>query len=543
MIYGKPVEPNLFNDEQMRQFVTDGYVVFQPDVPEEVHKTVREKLQYMVDEEYNYGNNVLPRVPEMDRILNSPEVRGALISVLGPGYIAHLHRFDHYIGPDTNQKTSMDEGFHQDGYSPLGRPRHHYPRFARLMYYPQDSPIEIGPTHAVPGTQYQKWLTAEDPKNAIPLAGKAGMVSITHFDVGHAAGINKLNQPRHMIKFVYLRAEEPREPSWDCQDRLWRNPAHFEAPHNLNLVWSHIWDWLCGKKDSYESFHAAKPNSTEVSLDTLNDADLDTRISAMHSIAARGDIKAIPSLIKRLDSDPQWERIMALYTLGSLGQPAVDPLVVVLKDSANDRDEDHSTNFLDFSRDSSDLQCSVSMKDATHALAAIGLPALNSLISLLDHSSVWVRVNAAFALGEMDSEAAKAVPALTRCLDDASHCVVRTAIDTLSIIHQKCEEFMPSLERLLKDGRPEWQTPVRCNYWTPYDQIRVNVATALTRLGNDARSAEQLLLDKLSDPNGHVSAFAAEALRRIGTPKAIEGVLQYLMTRRWDESLTKDRTF
>ncbi len=500
MIYGKPVEPKLFNDEQMRQFVTDGYVVFQPDVPEEVHKTVREKLQYMVDEEYNYGNNVLPRVPEMDRILNSPEVRGALISVLGPGYIAHLHRFDHYIGPDTNQKTSMDEGFHQDGYSPLGRPRHHYPRFARLMYYPQDSPIEIGPTHAVPGTQYQKWLTAEDPKNAIPLAGKAGMVSITHFDVGHAAGINKLNQPRHMIKFVYLRAEEPREPSWDCQDRLWRNPAHFEAPHNLNLVWSHIWDWLCGKKDSYESFHAAKPNSTEVSLDTLNDADLDTRISAMHSIAARGDIKAIPSLIKRLDSDPQWERIMALYTLGSLGQPAVDPLVVVLKDSANDRDEDHSTNFLDFSRDSSDLQCSVSMKDATHALAAIGLPALNSLISLLDHSSVWVRVNAAFALGEMDSEAAKAVPALTRCLDDASHCVVRTAIDTLSIIHQKSEEFMPSLERLLKDGRPEWQTPVRCNYWTPYDQIRVNVATALTRLGNDARSAEQLLLDKFPTP-------------------------------------------
>ena len=50
MIYGKQVEPKLFNDEQMRQFVADGYVVFQPDVPEEVHKTVREKLQYMVDE-------------------------------------------------------------------------------------------------------------------------------------------------------------------------------------------------------------------------------------------------------------------------------------------------------------------------------------------------------------------------------------------------------------------------------------------------------------------------------------------------------------
>jgi HEAT repeat protein len=132
---------------------------------------------------------------------------------------------------------------------------------------------------------------------------------------------------------------------------------------------------------------------------------------------------------------------------------------------------------------------------------------------------------------------------LTHCLDDTSHCVVRTAIDALSIIHQKSEEFIPSLERLLKGGRPEWQIPVRCNYWTPYEQVRINAATAFTRLGNDAASAEQLLLEKLSDPNGHVSAFAAEALRRMGTPKAIEGVLQYLMTRRWDESLTKERTF
>ena len=536
MVYGKQAEPKLFNDEQMRQFVADGYVVFNPDVPEEVHKTVREKLQYMVDEEYNYGNNVLPRVTEMDRILNSPEVRGALISVLGPGYIEHPHRYCHYIAPDAKQKKSMDEGFHQDGYSPLGRPRQHYPRFARIMYYPQDSPIEIGPTHAIPGTQYQKWLTAGDPKNAIPLAGKAGMVSITHFDIGHGAGINTVNKPRHMIKFVYVRAEEPSEPSWDCQDRMWRNPANFEAPHNLNLVWSHIWDWLCGKKDRYESFHAAKADSTDETSDALNDADLDTRISAMHSIAALKDMGAIPSLINRLNSDPQWERLMALYTLGALGQPAVDPLVTALKDSAHDKDEDLSTNILD-------LECSISMNDASHALAAMGAPSLNSLIGLLDHSSEWVRINAAFALGEMDSEAAKAVPALTRCLDDASHCVVRTATDALSTIQQKSEEFMPALGRLLKDGRPEWQNPVRCNYWTPYDQVRVNALMAFTRLGKDAASAEELLLDKLADPNGHVSAFAAEALRRIGTPLAIEGVIEYLMTRRWDDSLMKDRTF
>ena len=110
MVYGKQAEPKLLNDKQMRQFVADGYVVIQPEVPDEVHKTVREKLQYMVEEEYNCGNNVLPRVSEMDHILNSPEVRGALISVLGHGYIEHPHRYCHYIGPDRRPRRRSRRG-------------------------------------------------------------------------------------------------------------------------------------------------------------------------------------------------------------------------------------------------------------------------------------------------------------------------------------------------------------------------------------------------------------------------------------------------
>ena len=33
MGYGKREDPKLFNDEQMRQYIADGYVVFEPDVP------------------------------------------------------------------------------------------------------------------------------------------------------------------------------------------------------------------------------------------------------------------------------------------------------------------------------------------------------------------------------------------------------------------------------------------------------------------------------------------------------------------------------
>ncbi|MGA1199439.1 MAG: HEAT repeat domain-containing protein, partial [Candidatus Latescibacterota bacterium] len=184
----------------------------------------------------------------------------------------------------------------------------------------------------------------------------------------------------------------------------------------------------------------------------------------------------------------------------------------------------------------------VSMDDAAHALAAVGQSAVDVLIGLLDHESEWVRINAAFGLGEMDSTAAKAVPALTRCLDDGSHCVVRTVTDALSSIRQDEQTFMPPLGQLLKMGRPGWHEDVRRG-WTPYEQVRINAAMAFVRLGKDAASAEDLLLETLADPNGHVAAHALDALRRIGTPSAMDGVLEYLMSRRWDESLTKGVTF
>ena len=531
MGYGRREDPKLFNDEQMRQYIADGYVVFEPDVPDDLHETIRQKLQFMVDEEFNYGNNVLPRVPEMDRILNSPEVRGALISVLGPGYIEHPHRFCHYISPDATQRT-LAQNCHQDSYTPLGRPRQHYPRFARIMYYPQDSPVEIGPTHAIPGTQYHRRLTDQDRQNAIPIAGKAGTVSITHFDIGHAAGINALRQPRHMIKFIYVRAEEPTAPSWDCRDHIWRNPETYKTPHDLHLIWSHIWDWLCGKKDQYESFRASAPATCR--LEDLHHDNLDKRLAALHSIAATKNTDAIPALIRKLNTDDQWTRLAAIYTLGAIGQPAVQPLIETLLDTATHKDENPVPTSWN--------EGAISMEDAVHALVAIGTPSLDPLIGLLENSSEWARINAAFALGEMDTLAAQAVPALTRCLDDASHCVVRTATDALGSIRKDSEEFIPVLERLLKVGRPEWQMPDRRD-WTPYDQVRVNAAMAFTRLGKDATSAEALLLDTLSDPNGHVAAFALEALRRIGTPSAMDGVMEYLMTRRWDESIEKGRLF
>ena len=46
----------------------------------------------------------------------------------------------------------------------------------------------------------------------------------------------------------------------------------------------------------------------------------------MHAIAATKNTDAIPALIRKLNTDDQWTRLAAIYTLGAIGQPAVQPL-------------------------------------------------------------------------------------------------------------------------------------------------------------------------------------------------------------------------
>ena len=111
----------------------------------------------------------------MRHVLNSPEV-GALLSVLGPGYLEHPHRYCHPLGP-VRDIPSDDEVEHRlrnncHWHTPMGHPRQHYMRYART-YYPQDSPVELGPTHVIPGTQYNRGLD-EDRANTLPVAGRAG---------------------------------------------------------------------------------------------------------------------------------------------------------------------------------------------------------------------------------------------------------------------------------------------------------------------------------------------------------------------------------
>ena len=71
----------------------------------------------------------------------------------------------------------------------------------------------------------------------------------------------------------------------------------------------------------------------------------------------------------------------------------------------------------------------------------------------------------------------------------------------------------------------------------------MNAATALARLGPGAAGAEADLVGAFDDPCGQVATYAVEALRRIGTPSALEAALGLLTAERWDPSITPANGF
>ena len=539
-------DPLLLTDEQVRAYIANGYIKIEtPSVSPEVHAAITAKLNLMIEQGPNLGNNVLPHAPEFRHVLNSPEVRGALISLLGEDYIEHPHRYCHDSKPAEEKPEDMVEAVgkrtHQDSYTPMGQPRQHYPRFARIIYYPQDTPIELGPTHVTPGTALHKAVTEEDKINASPMLGPAGSLWITHFDIIHAGGINLTDQVRHMIKFIYVQRTEHTAPTWNCADDRWSNPDDLQSPWDLEVAWSHTWDWMCGKRDRYESFranHGADATGDVASLSrSLNpDADIDEQLAAIRQLAALGPAAAdaMPALIALLNKDHQAARAAATYALGAIGDAAVAPLIELIGEAGENGWEDGKVP--------SWGEGSVSIMDEAHALAAIGAPAVDELIELVDTAGEWGRINAAFALAEMDSHASSAIPALIRCLDDASHRIVRTALDALGTIGGEAASAVPRMSRFLTESKPEWEEVIsERRRWIAMDQVRVNAAEAMGRLGSQAAAAEEALVAALDDECGYVGLYATDALQHLGSPSAQKAVMDLVMAQRWDCSLSEKR--
>ena len=226
----------------LQRFVTSGYVQLppSPSVPASAHAEIQQSilrcgLQEAQDKRDPYGlrqldgdaagNNLLHAAPALrgGAFLEHPGLMITLRAHLGPGWRLHPHCRGHLR--QRSAKTSM---WHVDAYKglPWCSGRHHEPHWVMVMYYPQATTMEMGPTELLPGTQYLRgdsdrqhysrghipefgrqmdgWATAVHS-----VVGPAGTVVVMHYDLWHRALASASDSNRLMLKFVACRTAPP----------------------------------------------------------------------------------------------------------------------------------------------------------------------------------------------------------------------------------------------------------------------------------------------------------------------------------------------
>ena len=502
----------------MQGFIREGYLTVKSDLPREFHDRMWAELDPLDEGGPRGHNNLLPCVPELMRMLDEPAIRGALTSILGPRYYLHFHRHDHFNFLNAAQPLHKD-GDNHSHYAVDGLRRMHRTRFAMLFYYPQDTPLEKGPTGIVPRSHYvprraleaaraqltefnkrarqearakfgedvlgsepaRAWhrrrleqFRADNPAMfaamaeldapweaaKIPLLGDAGTATIVHFDIVHGRySANLTSDSRHMVKFLFTRDRDPTGPSWRHRGLPW--PADDRDP--MAAVWQSMWNWHRGV--------------------------------ARHAPPRPGDAA-------QLASDDDHIALGAAYTLGmsaANGGDGVDPLLDAF------------------------LCADVGRRTiAAYGLVAAGAASVDGLAALLPTADADLTVRVLDVLGDIGAPAARSLPQILRAASHDDVQVRRYAVEAVGTVAQRQPVALGPLAAALADEDA---------------LVRRNAAMAVARLGPDIGDGGELvplLTENLYYWHHHVRGWSIEALQRLSSPQANRAALRYLMATRWD---------
>lgn len=480
---------HTFSDTALRDFLADGYTLIGSDHAPEYHQDMCERLDRLIEREGNPGNNVLPCVPQIQQVFEAPKVASALTRILGPGYIMHPHRHCHHRPPG-----SKPQGWHKDDYVYDQNVRHHRGRWVMAFYYPQAVTADMGPTSIVPRQQHHDTMAGSeaDPTLEMAITGTAGTVAIVNFDIWHRACANVSPHNRYMLKFQFLRMDEPAA-----------SPAPTSSPDAVE--WGatdhtarHQWNWLHGNSN--------------------DDSDGPGSLDSGHSHGADDDMAmAIATL--RSDSDPA--RLQATYALARMGARVVPTLVDALRDEAEEQAEAKTAKCPANPAGGNPADLATA-----HALAALGPPAIDALVNLTGDDHWAVRATAVDVLGTIGKPARVAVDAIRHSLQDDNLWVRRNAAEALGTLNDV--SGTDDLTKVLADE--DWR-------------VRLNAVGTLARIGPQAAPSTAAVSSLLDDENRYVQANALQALRRFDTSEATDALMSHLMSARWCAVTSKDNPY
>ena len=502
-------ELTLLDDEQMTQYLRDGYVVFSPsELDERFHGALYDAACEVHDEaraiggDSNHlqvmGDNLRARIPALEDFLNAGTVQGALTSVLGEDFVLHPHHFVH-------EASTNDQSFHQDGNLPWNDRAHyrsHRPNWAMLFYYPQAVTLETGPTEVLPGTQY--WTTDFEKEDGtwhrgdavdktlrpgelstddlaardrridavVDLLGidglrrhrievPAGGAVLAHYDLMHRGSRASpgFAGRRFMYKFYYFRTRDPEGPCW-------RNGAQAPIPARGDTaaiaptagVVDTAWHWLRGDPD------------------WLPEVAFDDQVERIECAKAEDD------------------RVRLAYEIGALARHDAEI-------------RQHLRTFL-FS------ETEALRRSMAYAIGIAGAVCEPIVMEAMASEDARIRRVGAYAAGEARIGTAAVVEALfERLEEDADDLVRSNAAYALGLIGRRSIAVAPA--RLLKRLDPVVEGDNTTNGGMYRSTVRVNVMYALSNLRTLSGSDLQAIADiSLEDHDRYVRGLAVALLER-----------------------------
>lgn len=503
-------DPILLTDDQMQSFIARGYLCLKTTLPESFHRSIYDRFDTLIggDANLNPGNNLLPACPEISALFSDPAVTGALTSVLGPDYVMHPHRALH-----NNEPGSPAQTMHKDSYwGYRRRVRNHRLRWVMIMYVPQATPLEQGPTGVIPGSQFQSRKPDESLQPEVAGCLETGGFLLIHYDVWHRKMKNHTPKKRFMMKFEFIRMEEPKRPTWNHADATWRLR---DAPAlDMSAVWRRQWEWLSHARAP----DAASPANHDIPA-LLSNSDPHEVLRGINAMA--GDGQAVRAhmieLIGLLGHATDPVGIDAGYALAAAGPAAVDSLAEAIRrhDGPHVAEKREGEQAIDYIPNKERIA-----RNAAAGLVEIGTPAVPALLKLLEEGDGCARKIACFALGEIGTTGQigdAAVVGLVRAVADPEPAVRVNAVEALGLL-PATPASIAALTTAIADTEEE---------------VRFSAALSLARLGPAADQAVPALSEALHDSNRYVPGYAVEALERIGTPQATRILLPYLKSARW----------
>ena len=335
-----------------------------------------------------------------------------------------------------------------------------------------------------------------------------------HYDIWHRKMKNLTELKRFMVKFEFIRMQQPKGITWNNESPNSINEFDLNSV-NYHPIWKSQLEWISGKK--IKSFglnqkslvndnglnHKLKSNDKKVIIEALNNSFCQHKLTN-HTL----------DLIENLAMhEDEYISLSACYSLAYHGMIGIKKLINLMHSNDGDNVDD-ARCFIDEGQKS---ELEMICRNAAHGLVSCNINCIDELLKAYEDGQNRLKKYVCFILGEISLNSKKVLDTLRSGCIEEDPAIRLNAVEALGLKKCRDKEILV-IETLLRDKD---------------DEVRFNAALALARNGKRSKSATDSLAKSLTDPNRYVYGYALEALDRIDSKKSDAYLKKYLKITRY----------